>query len=154
MRLTKHFFLEEFLKSQTGTRLGIDNTPTPVVTDNLKHLCVHVLEPVRIHYGKAVYINSGYRSPELNKAIGGVVTSQHCTGHAADIEVPGIPTGDLAKWVAENLDFDQVILECYTPGKPGSGWVHVSYKTSGNRKSTLTATVVAGRMIYNPGIRS
>jgi hypothetical protein len=73
-------------------------------------------------------------------------------GQAADIEVSGVANGDLATWVADNLDFDQVILECYRKGQPNSGWVHVSYKVYGNRKVTLTAAVSSGKMVYTPGL--
>lgn len=152
MQLSQHFSLEEFTKSQTGDRLGIDNLPGAAALDSIKLLCERVLEPVRAQFGP-VFINSGYRSPELNKAIGGADTSQHCLGKAADIETTAA-NGDLAKWIVANLDFDQVILECYRKGQPDSGWVHVSYKDSGNRKATLTATVIAGRMVYNPGINA
>jgi zinc D-Ala-D-Ala carboxypeptidase len=152
MQLTPHFYLEELTKSQTGDRTGIDNVPGADSLDNLKMLCERVLEPVRLQFGP-VFINSGYRCPELNKAIGGATTSQHCLGQAADIEVSGVANGDVAAWIAANLDYDQVILECYRKGQPNSGWVHVSYKTTGNRKTTLTATVVEGRMVYFPGLR-
>ena len=153
MQLTQHFDLEELTKSQTGDRLGIDNVPTAAALDSLMVLCARVLEPVRAHYGP-VFINSGYRCPDLNKAVGGASTSQHCLGQAADIEVPGVANGDLAAWIVANLDFDQVILECYRKGQPNSGWVHVSYKDAGNRKATLTATVVSGKMVYTPGLNT
>jgi hypothetical protein len=153
MQLTQHFDLEELTKSQTGDRLGIDNVPGAAELDCLKELCEQVLEPVRAHYGP-VFINSGFRCPDLNKAVGGASTSQHCLGQAADIEVPGVPNGDLAAWIVANLDFDQVILECYRKGQPNSGWVHVSYKDAGNRKATLTATVVSGKMVYTPGLNT
>ena len=153
MQLTQHFDLEELTKSQTGDRLGIDNVPGAAELDCLKELCEQVLEPVRAHYGP-VFINSGYRCPDLNKAVGGASTSQHCLGQAADIEVPGVPNGDLAAWIVANLNFDQVILECYRKGQPNSGWVHVSYKVYDNRKATLTATVVGGKMIYTPGLNT
>jgi len=153
MQLTQHFDLEELTKSQTGDRLGIDNVPGAAALDSLMVLCARVLEPVRAHYGP-VFINSGYRCPDLNKAVGGASTSQHCLGQAADIEVPGVPNGDLAAWIVANLDFDQVILECYRRGQPNSGWVHVSYKDAGNRKATLTATVVSGKMVYTPGLNT
>ena len=84
--------------------------------------------------------NSGYRSVELNKAIGGSVTSQHTLGEAVDIELPGVSNYDLAVWIAANLYFDQLILEDYTPGKPNSGWVHVSLKAFDNRTNVLTYT--------------
>jgi len=153
MQLTQHFDLEELTKSQTGDRLGIDNVPGAAELDCLKELCEQVLEPVRAHYGP-VFINSGYRCPDLNKAVGGASTSQHCLGQAADIEVPGVPNGDLAAWIVANLNFDQVILECYRKGQPNSGWVHVSYKTSGNRKEQLTAAVSSGKMVYTPGLNT
>jgi len=153
MQLSQHFTLEEFTKSQTGDRLGIDNLPGAAVLDNIMVLCARVLEPVREHFGP-VHINSGYRGPALNKAVGGVATSQHCLGQAADIEVSGVANGDLAQWIAENLDYDQVILECYRKGQPNSGWVHVSYKTSGNRKQQLTAAVINGKMVYTPGLNT
>ena len=151
MQLTQHFSIEELTKSQTGDRLGIDNVPGADALDCLKVLCEQVLEPLREHYGP-IFINSGYRCPELNKAVGGAGTSQHCLGQAADIEVPSVANGDLAAWIAANLDFDQVILECYRKGQPHSGWVHVSYKTSGNRKQQLTAAIVSGKMVYTPGL--
>jgi len=153
MQLTQHFDLEELTKSQTGDRLGIDNVPGAAELDCLKELCEQVLEPVRAHYGP-VFINSGYRCPDLNKAVGGASTSQHCLGQAADIEVPGVPNGDLAAWIVANLDFDQVILECYRKAQLNSGWVHVSYKVYDNRKATLTATVVGGKMVYTPGLNT
>ena len=153
MQLTQHFDLEELTKSQTGDRLGIDNLPGSDALDCLKVLCARVLEPLRVHYGP-VHINSGFRCPDLNKAVGGASTSQHCLGQAADIEVAGVANGDLAAWIAANLDFDQVILECYRKGQPNSGWVHVSYKTSGNRKEQLTAAVSSGKMVYTPGLNT
>ncbi len=152
MQLSQHFTTEEFTKSQTGSRLGIANTPSAAHLANLKTLCAKVLEPVRAHYGKPVHINSGYRAPALNKAVGGASTSQHCAGEAVDIEIPGVANGDLAKWIAANLDYDQLILECYRAGVPDSGWVHVSYKTGHNRKQELTATVVGGKMKYAAGL--
>jgi len=151
MNLSPHFTLEEFTKSQTGDRMGIDNNPTEAHLTNMKRLCAEVLEVVRTNLGP-VHINSGYRGEALNKAVGGAPTSQHCNGEAADIEVPGVSNGDLAKWIEKNCQYDQLILECYKKGQPNSGWVHVSLKASGNRKQELTATVTNGRMVYTPGI--
>jgi hypothetical protein len=153
MQVSEHFTLEELTKSQTGDRRGIDNVPGSDAVDCLKVLCARVLEPVRAHYGP-VFINSGYRGQALNKAVGGASASQHCLGQAADIEVPGVANGDLATWVVANLDFDQAILECYRKGQPNSGWVHVSYKNAGNRKTTLTAAVSNGKMVYTPGLNT
>lgn len=152
MNLSPHFTLEEMIKSQSGDRAGIDNTPTATHREALRALCVQVLEPIREHFGPVV-INSGYRGAELNRLVGGAASSQHCAGEAADVEVPGMSNGDLARWIEKNLEYDQLILECYKPGIPSSGWVHVSYKAhAANRKQELTATVVNGKMTYAPGI--
>lgn len=138
MKLTQHFSLEEMTKSQTASRKGIDNTPTPEVVENLKQLCENVLEKIRNHFGRPLTVNSGYRGPKLNKAIGGAKNSQHLTGQAADIEIPGMDNKILFCWIRDNLDYDQLILEYYKPGIPDSGWVHVSWNSKGNRKQILT----------------
>lgn len=109
------------------------------------------MQPVRDHFGPTV-INSGYRGPDLNYAVGGSSRSQHCRGQAVDIECPGTPTYDVAKWIEDNLDFDQLILEFYTPGIPDSGWVHVSYNEEESRKSVLTAMKENGKTVYKPGL--
>ena len=140
MKLTNNFSLQELLKSQTALRKGIDNKPAdPSVITNLQVLCEKVLQPVRDHFGKPVVINSGYRSPKLNKAIGGSNKSQHTKGEAADIEIPGLSNKELAEYIEDNLPFDQLILVFYNGVDPNSGWVHVSYvNDSDNRKQTLT----------------
>ena len=90
MKLSNNFSLKEMTKSQTALRRGIDNEPGEEEQANLQQLCEQVLQKVREHFGKPVTVNSGYRSPELNKAIGGSTTSDHCKGMAADIEIPGV----------------------------------------------------------------
>ena len=149
--LSKNFTLTEFTKSQTALRQGIDNTPNDEHLASAKLLFEHVVQPVRDHFGPTV-INSGYRGPALNTAVGGSSKSQHCKGEAADIECPGTANYDVAKWIEDTLDFDQLILEFYTPGIPDSGWVHVSYKAEGNRKSILTAMKENGKTVYKPGL--
>jgi len=152
MQLSKNFTMAEFIKSDTANRLGIDNTPQGEHLENAKALFENVVQKVRDHFGPTV-LNSGYRCPELNEAVRGSKTSQHCHGEAADIEVPGVANGELAQWIVENLDFDQVILEFYTPGQPSSGWVHVSYKADGtNRNKALTASRIDGKTVYTNGI--
>ena len=139
--LSPNFSLQELTKSQTATRLGIDNTPTEKQKDALKALCLHVLEPCRNHFGRSFTPSSGYRSKELCKAIGSKVSSQHAKGQAADFEIAGIANRELAEWIRDNLDFDQLILEFYNPEDPSSGWVHVSYRADApyvNRKECLT----------------
>jgi zinc D-Ala-D-Ala carboxypeptidase len=152
MNLTANFSLHELSKSETALRMGFDNTPDEEATENLRLLCENVLQKVRDHYGKGVKVNSAYRSPESNAAVGGSKTSDHCKGMAADIEIPGVANADLAQWIMDNLEYTQLILEFYTPGIPDSGWVHVSYDPNNLKKQELTATKVAGKTQYLPGL--
>ena len=138
MQLSKHFTLEEFEKSQTATRKGIINKAGSGEIKNLGDLCYEVLEPVRAKFDKPVTITSGYRSPELSEAIGSKATSQHCLGEAADFEIAGVSNLEVAMWIENNVDFDQLILEFWKEGEPNSGWIHVSYKDGSNRKQVLT----------------
>ena len=138
MKLSAHFSLTEFTKSQTAERKGIDNTPDDNHIQAMEQLCHAVLEEIRYHFQRPMVINSGYRSPALCEAIGSKSTSQHAKGQAADIEIPGVDNLKLAQYIQDKMDFDQLILECYT-GDPSSGWVHVSYNNNGeNRKDVLT----------------
>ena len=152
MNLSANFTLKELTKSDTATRLGLDNTPDAQALENLKTLCEKVLQPVREHFGKSVTVNSGYRSPESNAAVGGSKTSDHCKGQAADIEIVGVANADLAQWIMDNLEYTQLILEFYTSGIPDSGWVHVSYDPNNLKKQELTATKVAGKTTYLNGL--
>lgn len=152
MNLTKNFTLAEMVKSDTALRHDMDNTPGEIEIANLKQLAEKVLQPVRDAYAKGVKVNSGYRHPEVNAKVGGSKTSDHCKGQAADIEIPGVANADLAKWITENLDFTQVILEFYTPGVPDSGWVHVSYDPENLKKQVLTATKRDGKTVYLNGL--
>ena len=122
MQLTNNFTLAELCKSQTALRKGIDNLPKdPDVVAKMQTLAEEVLQPVRDKFGPTV-INSGYRCKKLNTAIGGSKKSQHCFGEAADIEVPTLSNRDLAEWIKNNLDFDQLILEFYN-GKDPKQWL-------------------------------
>jgi zinc D-Ala-D-Ala carboxypeptidase len=136
MKLSEHFSLEEMTKSQTALRRNLPNTPSEAQTEALVLLCENILEPVRERFGIPFTPSSGYRSAELCVAIGSSVASQHAKGEAADFEVPSISNLELCTWIINNLDFDQLILECYTGGN--TGWVHCSYKAEGNRKEVLT----------------
>ena len=148
MQLSKHFKLEEFTKSMTATRKGIDNKPSTEHIENLIHLAETVLQPVREHFGKPVAISSGYRSPELCEAIGSSAKSQHAKGEAADFEIPGVDNMQLATWISKNTIFDQLILEYYEPGDPNSGLVHCSAVKEGSRAQVLKASKVEGRTKY------
>ena len=121
-------------KSQTAERLGISNEPDEEALDNLALVCENILEPVREHYGIPFSPSSAYRCPELNREIGSSDTSQHISGQAVDFEVPGVPNMELAEWIMDNLDYDQLILEFYKEGQPNSGWVHCSFCHDENRK--------------------
>jgi len=150
-QLTEHFTLAEMIVSPTAKKLGIPNTPTPAHIENMRYCCEKILEPVRAKFGP-VTINSSYRAPLVNKAVGGSATSQHVNGQAIDFEVKGVDNKKVADWVADNLEFDQVILEFYAAGDKNSGWVHASIKKEGgNRKQRLVATKSkAGGTKYTP----
>ena len=140
MKLTEHFTLAEMTVSPTAKRLGLSNQPTAEHIENMRYCCEKILEPVRAHFGKPVKINSSYRSPLVNKAVGGSKTSQHVNGQAIDFEIMGVDNKAVADWIGDNLEFDQVILEFYTAGDKNSGWVHASIKKGGgNRMQRLIA---------------
>jgi len=143
MKLSNNFTLEELTISETAARQGIDNTPDADVVSNLTMLCGNILEPLRASLGgKPISITSGYRSPKTNEAIGGVATSQHCFGQAADIHVSGMTTEELFLFITEktSLPFDQVIQEF-------NQWVHVSYRAN-PRGQKLRATHEDGKTVY------
>jgi len=152
MNLSHNFTLQELIKSHEAVRKGLDNSPTQEVISNLQDLSNMVLQPVRDHFAKSVTVNSGYRSPEVNAAVGGSKTSDHCKGQAADIEIAGVPNAELAEWIRDNLAFTQVILEFYTQGIPDSGWVHVSYDPANLKKQSLTAVKQDGKTVYLQGL--
>lgn len=119
----KHFTLKEFVKSDTARRLGIDNTPSPQVEERLRQLVDYVLDPLREAYGRPIYVNSGYRCPALNRAVGGVAHSRHLTGEAADITGGNCQENRRLYELLRQLQLpvDQVINE------HGFTWLHVSY---------------------------
>lgn len=136
-QLTPHFKLSEFTKSSTATARKIDNTPSEQVISNLKLLCEQVLEPLRVHFNCPIIIGSGYRSPALNKAVGGVKNSQHMTGEAADIHLPDNATGrKWFLWMMDNLKFDQLIMEKSTPTSTRY-WIHVSFSRHRCRQQVI-----------------
>ena len=147
-QVSLNFSLRELTYSDSAIRLQIDNTPTNEVLINLQNVCQFILEPVRNHFDKPITITSGYRSPELCKAIGSSATSQHTKGESVDFEILGIANKEVSDWIVNHLDYDQCILEFWKPEEPNSGWVHCSYKSSGNRKQYLRAYKGNGRTIY------
>ena len=131
--------MEELTKSQTATRKGIDNTPSPTHQANLQLLCTSILQPIRDHFSQVVTVSSGYRSQELCLAIGSKTTSQHAKGEAADFEIFGVSNKELADYIHEHLEYDQLILEYWKESDPNSGWVHCSYSEGNNRNQYLKA---------------
>jgi hypothetical protein len=114
-------------------------------------LCINILQPIRSEFDRPVIISSGFRSAELCIAIGSKPTSQHSEGKAADLEIPGIDNMELAMWIKNNLNFDQLILEFYKDGEPNSGWVHVSWAGEDNRNQTLRAVRDDNdKVVYKP----
>jgi zinc D-Ala-D-Ala carboxypeptidase len=144
MNLSEHFALSEFLFSQTAVRRGIDNTPNAGVIKNLAALCENVLEPLRGAANAPIRISSGYRSPGLNKAVGGSATSQHCFGEAVDLTIAGMTVAETVALIRSlNLPVDQVIDEF-------GRWVHVSHKRKNdNRGQYLKARSINGRTVYS-----
>jgi hypothetical protein len=141
MNIGKYFTINEFVVSEYAERNGIANTPSDYVINNLQKLCNNILDPLREHLGKPIIITSGYRSAELNKAIGGSPTSQHIVGQAADIIVPSIPIDDLFHTIIDSgLPYDQLINEFHQ-------WIHVSY-TDMPRKQKLLALRINGKTGY------
>lgn len=153
-RLSPHFTLSELCRSSTAERRGISNIPPPNVVKNLRALCEQILEPLRLMVGRSVVVSSGYRSPELNLAVGGNAQGQHPQGEAADLEVPGVDNLALAKLIrGSGLPFDQLILEFHTIGSPSSGWIHLSHSVArANRGQVLTAALVNGKTVYETGL--
>ena len=151
MKLSNNFSLKELTASQTAARKGIDNTPSPTHQANLQSLCMHVLQPIRDHFSQVVTVSSGYRSQELCLAIGSKTTSQHAKGEAADFEIFGVSNKELADYIHEHLEYDQLILEYWKESDPNSGWVHCSYSKGKNRNQYLKAYKDAdNRTQYKP----
>jgi hypothetical protein len=139
--------LKELLFSETAIRLAIPNEPTNEILINLQTLIQEVINPIVNHFGD-IKITSGYRSPELCLKIGSSIKSQHCLGMACDFEVLGVSNQEVSLWIVKNIEFDQCILEYWSPENPNSGWVHCSFNKSGNRKMYLRAYKANERTVY------
>jgi zinc D-Ala-D-Ala carboxypeptidase len=146
-QISKHLTLEELTYSATAIKLGIVNVPNQLQTENLKTLALKVFEPTREHFGVPIHISSGYRIMNLNQALNGSITSQHCKGEAIDIDMKGdkVSNSQIFHWIKDNLKYDQLIWEFGDKKNPD--WVHVSY-TKENRQQTLRAIKVNGRTRY------
>ena len=143
MKLSPNFTLAELTHSETAERLGLDNTPDEKVKANLVRLA-RMLEEVRRVLGRPIMVNSAYRSPAVNKAIGSKPTSQHCLGCAADIRVPGLTPNDIVKAIIKtNIEYDQLIREF-------DSWVHISIPNKLNDKPRKQALIIdkSGTRLY------
>jgi zinc D-Ala-D-Ala carboxypeptidase len=146
MQVSKHLSLAEVSRSETAKRRGINNTPSGEHLENFKKLAENIFEPIREHFGVPIHISSGYRSKELNAAIGGSATSQHCSGEAIDIDMDGSASGitnaQVFNFIKDNLNFDQLIWEFGSSTNPD--WVHVSYETTGKQRKQILKAVKSG----------
>ena len=145
MRLSAHFDLCEFTRSESAKREGVSNNPTPEHLENIKTLCEKVLEPIRAKFGP-INISSGYRSSDLNHFIGGSLNSDHCKGRAADIDMDGhggeVTNKMIFDYIKDNLEVDQLINEF------NYSWVHVGYRKGANRRQVLDAVKEGGKTVY------
>lgn len=145
MKLSQHFDLSEFTRSESAKREGLDNTPTSEHLENIKILCEKVLEPIRLRYG-SINISSGYRSKMLNHFIGGAVNSDHLVGRAVDLDMDDVGTGvtnkEIFDYIKDNLEIDQLINEF------NYSWIHVGYRQGANRKQVLKAVKEKGKTVY------
>jgi zinc D-Ala-D-Ala carboxypeptidase len=152
MKLSENLELAEVIRSSTAKRLGIKNEPTSIHLENMKTWAENIFEPIRKHFGRPIFISSGYRSAALNKVTPGAsTTSQHSTGEAIDIDMDGteVTNADVFNFIKDTLKFDQLIWEFGTEKNPD--WVHVSYKSKGSqRNQILVAKKINGKTSYIP----
>lgn len=141
MKLTNNFILEEFVISQVAERHAYKNEPNEKQIENLRLLCVNVIQPLREIINVPIFINSGFRSFDVNAAVGGRFNSQHLEGKAADFIVPSFKLVDVFNIVLQRLSFDQLIYEF---GK----WIHVSWNDEMNRKDVMISKKVYGKTVY------
>jgi hypothetical protein len=158
--ISKYVTWKEAIKSNTAIRKGISNIPTSGQLVKMKLVASKVFDKVRVHFNVPIHVSSMFRSTALNKAIGGahkyklgkyIATSQHCKGEAMDIDADTygkVTNEDIFLYIFNNLDYDQLILEGVEDGK--ASWVHVSYKSSGNRKQALIMYRAKGKAKYLP----
>jgi len=152
MKLSEHLSLIEVTRSDSAKRRNISNQPTPEHLENLKVLATNIFEPIRVHFKVPIFVSSGYRSKDLNTAIGGSLTSQHCTGEALDIDMDGsgdgVTNAMVFEYIKNNLNFDQLIWEFGSADNPD--WVHVSYESTGRQRKQILKAVKnsAGKTVY------
>jgi sugar/nucleoside kinase (ribokinase family) len=151
--VTPHVSYKEVVRSDTAKRKGIKNIPDKKQLASIRILCRKVFEPVREHFGVPIFISSCFRSPKLNKAIGGAKNSQHLANNGAamdlDADIFGKVTNtEIGDYIRENLDFDQLIYEDWQ--KDDYAWIHVSFNLAKNRNQTLVMERKKGKVTYKP----
>ena len=145
MQLSKHLSRAEFERSDAATNYGISNSMNSGQLAKAIKLAENCFEPIRERWGKPIRVNSGYRSPAVNKRIGGALTSQHSLGEAIDLD---LHDRDLFEWIIDNVVFDQLIFEGGT--EDSAAWFHISYREGRNRKQVLRMLKSAGKTVYLP----
>lgn len=148
MNLSEHLTLDEATRSETAKKARIVNAPGVAAFENMERVAKNIYEPCREYIGGPIFVSSFYRSPEVNALVGGALNSQHITGEAIDLNARtnGKNNAGLFYFIAENLEFDQLIYEFGSDIEPE--WVHVSLKASGNRKEILRSYRVNGKVTY------
>jgi hypothetical protein len=147
--ITEHFSLEELTHSNTAIHHNVKNIPNEIQLQNIKHLAINLLEPIRVHYNAPVYLSNCFRCKKLNQLVGGAINSQHLaiTGAAADIKnIKGYNLGDVYRWIKENLLYDQLIWESGNDMNPS--WIHISYNIINNRSKCLKMIIKNNRKYY------
>ena len=149
MSISQHISYKEAVYSRTAQRLGIDNEPNDEQMKNMLNIAQEVFEPLRMWVGGPIKINSFFRSPKLNKAIGGSTKSQHCHGQAIDLDdtFGRATNAEMFDFIKKHLDFDQIIWEFGNDENPD--WVHISYVSEEkNRNRCLKAYKEKGKTQY------
>lgn len=146
-KISEHISYSEAIKSQTAIRHGIDNTPNEEQLKAMKLVAEKIFEPIRKALNRPVFISSFFRSPALNKKIGGATSSQHCKGQAIDIDVDGL-NNEIFYFIKNNLQYNELIWEFGNSSEPD--WVHVSYVEGNNKKEILRAVKENGKTKYIP----
>jgi hypothetical protein len=152
LKLTKNFYLKEFVISQVAEKYGYRNEPNESQIENLSYLCVNVLQPLREIINVPIFINSGFRSFDVNAAVGGKLNSQHLEGKAADFIVPSMNLVEVFNIILQKLSFDQLIYEFGNQPRLDrrveAGWIHVSWNGEKNRNEVLLSKKVYGKTVY------
>jgi zinc D-Ala-D-Ala carboxypeptidase len=145
MQLSKHLSRAEFERSDAATNYGINNSMNSGQLAKAMALAINCFEPIREHLAKPIRVNSGYRSPAVNKRIGGALTSQHSLGEAIDLD---LHDRDLFEWIIDNVEYDQLIYEAGNDTE--AAWFHISYREGHNRKQVLRMIKKGGKSTYIP----